>query len=64
MCRIGSSRYTVFDSPNTPLKLVDNPPTKVLSIYGIVRAENGCIESVRAVGAMFRIVAAEVMDGS
>lgn len=49
--------------PAATLKLVDYPPTVILFVDGIVRAEGRCVEVIdHGLVAVFRIVAAEVLD--
>ena len=52
-----------FHTPPPALKFMDYPPTIILFVDGIVRAESGCIEVIdHGLVAMLRIVAAEVLD--
>ena len=52
-----------FNAPTPALKFVDYPPTVILFVDGIVRAEGGCIEVIdHSLVTMLRVITAEVLD--
>lgn len=52
-----------FNPPTVPLELVDNPPSEVLVVDGIVRAEGSCIEvKYDCLVAMVGIVTAKIVN--
>ena len=59
----GVAEVDGLHSPATAFKLMDYPPTVILFVDRIVRAEGGCIVIIdHGLVAMLRIVAAEVLD--